>query len=132
MNGNTTLDGENIPTFRLYSAHDTQIANLLNQLTPNYNYTGVPYASTVAFELYRQPLSNSTLTQYKYVVKALYNNEPMQLQNCGGGEECASQNFIDSTVSTLFVIPDLDLEKICDVVPTEQDIWGLAYFQNFI
>lgn len=132
MAGNTTLDDEHIPAYRLYSAHDTQIANLLNQLTPSYNYTGIPYSSHIAFELYRQIISNSTLSQYKHSVKATYNNEPMQLTNCGSGEVCSSQNFINGTNTILFVLPDPDLKKICDVKPTNEDIWGIAYFKNFI
>jgi len=39
--------------YRMYSAHDFQIANILYQLNPAYNFTYVKYASQVYFELYR-------------------------------------------------------------------------------
>lgn len=35
----------------IYSAHDTQIANLLTHLAPNFNYTEITYASNIKFEL---------------------------------------------------------------------------------
>ena len=35
----------------IYSAHDTQIANLLTHFVPNFNYTEVKYASHFKFEL---------------------------------------------------------------------------------
>ena len=35
----------------IYSAHDTQIANLLTHFVPNFNYTEVKYAAHFKFEL---------------------------------------------------------------------------------
>ena len=34
-----------------YSAHDNQIANILSFFIPNYNYTDIPYAANIYFEL---------------------------------------------------------------------------------
>lgn len=40
--------------YRMYSAHDFQIANILRQLNPSFNFTYIKYASQVYFELYRE------------------------------------------------------------------------------
>jgi hypothetical protein len=37
--------------YMIYSAHDTQIANLMTHLTPNFNYTEVDYASNFKIQL---------------------------------------------------------------------------------
>ena len=37
--------------YMIYSAHDTQIANLLTHFVPNFNYTEVKYAAHFKFEL---------------------------------------------------------------------------------
>ena len=34
-----------------YSAHDNQIANILSFFIPNYNFTEIPYAANIYFEL---------------------------------------------------------------------------------
>lgn len=39
--------------YRMYSAHDTQITNILYQLNPSFNFTYIKYASQVYFEVYR-------------------------------------------------------------------------------
>lgn len=38
--------------FELYSMHDFQIANMLQQIVPSYNFTYIPYASTIFLETY--------------------------------------------------------------------------------
>lgn len=38
--------------YRLQSAHDTQVVNILTQLVPSYNFTYVPYASSVILEYF--------------------------------------------------------------------------------
>lgn len=40
-----------VPRYLLYSAHDTQIANLLWNFAPNYNFTSIPYAASFVMEL---------------------------------------------------------------------------------
>jgi len=42
-----------INKYTLYSAHDTQIANILRQIVPHYNFTYVNYASNIYFEVFR-------------------------------------------------------------------------------
>ena len=52
--------------YKLYSAHDTQIANILRQLAPDYNFTYVKYASQIYMEAYSQPEGD-------ILVRTLYN-----------------------------------------------------------
>jgi hypothetical protein len=47
---NYKLDDKSIK-YMIYSAHDTQIANLLSHFVPNFNYTEVKYAAHFKFEL---------------------------------------------------------------------------------
>ena len=51
--------------YRLYSAHDFQIANILYQLNPDFNMTYIKYASNIYFELYED--------SEKFYVRPLYN-----------------------------------------------------------
>lgn len=43
------------PQYRLYSAHDTQVANIIEQLVPSYNFTYVKYASNIYMMAYASP-----------------------------------------------------------------------------
>jgi len=45
--------------YRLYSAHDTQIANVLQQIDPAFNFTYIKYASNIFFEVYDFPESKA-------------------------------------------------------------------------
>ena len=45
-------DVKSIPKYRLYSEHDTDVANVLGAIYPVLNYTYIPYASNIYFELY--------------------------------------------------------------------------------
>lgn len=58
---------ENIPKYRIYSAHDFQIANFMIALKPDYELNKVPYASTIKFELYTD--------QKNFYVATLYNGK---------------------------------------------------------
>lgn len=42
-----------IEKYRMYSAHDTQVTNVLYQLNPNYNFTYIKYAANFIFELHQ-------------------------------------------------------------------------------
>ena len=61
----------------MYSAHDTQIANLLSTIDKPYNYTYVKYASQIYFELYKNT------AQDKYSVRTVYDGKPIQFAECG-------------------------------------------------
>lgn len=42
-----------MPRYRLYSAHDTNVANFLAQINPSFKFTFIPYASNIYFELHK-------------------------------------------------------------------------------
>ena len=44
--------GHGVPKYRYYSAHDNNIANHLAAYAPSLNFTGIPFASSIYFELY--------------------------------------------------------------------------------
>ena len=46
--------GEAVLPYRLYSAHDSQVGNILQQLVPSYNYTYIKYASNIFWEVRQQ------------------------------------------------------------------------------
>lgn len=80
--------------FQVYSAHDTNVAGLLNSLNV-YNYILPPYASAVFLELRRNKETNNT-----YVVTVLYrntsNHEPYLLHVPGcNSVACDLDQFID-------------------------------------
>lgn len=50
-NGESLDYDSDAPRYLLYSAHDTQIANLIYNFAPNYNFTMIPYASTFIIDL---------------------------------------------------------------------------------
>ena len=83
----------------MYSAHDTQIANLLSTIDKPYNYTYVKYASQIYFELYK----NSA--QETFAVKTMYNGKPLQFSECAG-EHCTLSEFQAHMTANLDVIPD--------------------------
>jgi len=65
------------PAYRLYSAHDSNIANWLYQLNPHKEWFGIPYAANIYFEVYKDILN-------QHWVKALYNGEALELEACDG------------------------------------------------
>ena len=40
------------PKYHLYSGHDDQVANILTQILPKYNFTYIPYVSNIYFEFH--------------------------------------------------------------------------------
>jgi len=76
-----------VPLFRIYSAHDTQIANVLAQLDPSFNFTYIKYASNIYFELYQEQ------TQSEFVVKVSYNGNYLNLDGCKDGV-CKYKDFM--------------------------------------
>jgi len=68
------------PRYRLYSAHDTQIANILFQIDPKYSFLYVPYASNIYFELYKSEGHNLEHNhhhhhhhEHEFFVRTMYN-----------------------------------------------------------
>ena len=58
-----------VPPYVLYEAHDNQVANTLEQLVPSFNFTDIPYSSTLYFELQIKSAN-------KYI-KTSYNGQPL-------------------------------------------------------
>jgi len=61
--------------YKMYSAHDFQIANILYQLNPAFNFTYIKYASTVYFEIYRGKDSGQQQGSNSFYVKPIYNGQ---------------------------------------------------------
>ena len=40
------------PKYHLFSGHDDQVSAILTQILPEYNYTYIPYVSTIYFEFH--------------------------------------------------------------------------------
>ena len=77
------------PSLFIYSAHDTNVDNMLVWLTQDHNsFDYVPFASQVTFELKYSPecVENSP-TEDCFGVAILYNGLPMEFPNkCAGGD----------------------------------------------
>jgi hypothetical protein len=69
-----TAEQSGVPYYRIYSAHDYQIANIMIQIDPTFILDVVPYASTVMFELYKK--GNG------YFVKTIYNGQTLKFDQC--------------------------------------------------
>jgi len=39
--------------YRLYSAHDTNVANIIKQIAPSFEWDNIPYATNIYFELHK-------------------------------------------------------------------------------
>lgn len=63
--------------YKLYSMHDTDIGNLLYSLVPSYNFTWVPYASSIVFEVYRDHHEDKVGH-----VRCWYNGMQMDIDGC--------------------------------------------------
>lgn len=70
----------------IYSAHDVQVANLLEWLEPSgFNPVDVPYVSNFFFELHYDEdclSNNQTTSDQCFTVQTLYNGEPLKFDSC--------------------------------------------------
>lgn len=110
-----------IPLYRHHSAHDTQIANILTQIIPSYNYSAVPYASSIIFEFYEQ--------EDDFTIRTLFNGQALELPGCEG-KDCSYKKFFDYMNGRLFI--DQDLWPMCDKQPTEDDTWNSPIIDKVI
>ena len=108
-NGTSTTD---IPNYRIYSAHDFQIANLMIALKPEYELNVVPYASTIKFELYKNNLN-------EYTVNSIYNGEHLKLGDCEQ-EYCPIDKWFAYMNKQLYTKND-ELMAQCALTPTADD-----------
>lgn len=98
---NLTTKGSSIsdiPKYRIYSAHDFQIANLMIAIKPEYELNKVPYASTIKFELYNNSLG-------EYTVNTVYNGEYLRLGDCDA-KNCPIDKWFDYMNSKLYTKND--------------------------
>lgn len=95
------------PKYRLYSAHDTNVANFLIQINPSYQFKYIPYASNIYFELHKIDEVNGKESR---AVRVMYNGKPLNLEKCGGQTMCPLELFIDHMRDHLFTG---DIKKAC-------------------
>lgn len=91
-----TTGGSGFPRYRVYSAHDTNIANWLTQLNPSYNFVYIAYAANIFIELYKDSATNT------FFVQTVYNGTPLILEQCAGVAMCSLDNFNKQIQTQLF------------------------------
>lgn len=71
-------------SFLIYSAHDTNVANIINQIFPNFNFTFIPYASNLIFEVYRITQKNGLNDEKNtnFYVRSIFNGQPIEIDGC--------------------------------------------------
>ena len=99
-----------IPKYRIYSVHDFQIANMLSQIDPTYNYTYIPYAAKFQFELYQ------TLNLQLFFVKTYYDGKPIHFKECKDDEnpDMCLTGWVQHMRTTLHLEEDEQLKERCD------------------
>ena len=86
---------ENDLKYAIFSAHDTQVDNMLVFLTQNKEgFDYVPYAAQINFELKYSPecLSSGSPSEYCFSVGILSNGEPLHLPGCSE-VDCSYDEF---------------------------------------
>lgn len=83
-----------IPRYRMYSAHDTNIANILRVLDADLDIPLIHYAANIYFELHSE--------NGESYVRTMYDGEPMKLGKCEGEEYCQIDKFFDLMKSVLY------------------------------
>lgn len=73
------------PKYRLFSAHDSNIASWMDVLNPSMNWGDVAFAEPIHIELYEK--SN------EFYVRMLLNGIPLALEKCGGKVYCSAKEF---------------------------------------
>lgn len=69
------FDGPTSIKYRVYSAHDSNIAAWLAQFAPTYEWHGIPYAANIHIELYESE-NRTKWVQFRY------NGTPLKLEAC--------------------------------------------------
>ena len=109
---NAALGLKSKPQYRLYSAHDTQVANIVQQLAPSYNFTYVKYASNIYMMAYASP-------EAEVFVQIIYNGVPFTFEECNNDFVCTLAEFTQLMNERLFMEGDQHLKELCDApVPT--------------
>lgn len=98
---------DGIPKYRLYSAHDTNIANFLEIFNPPYGEDHIPYAANLILEVYEKS-TNSLF------VRTMYNGQQLNLENCSN-PDCPIYEFIVHMEHVLYMY---DLKAKCATDPS--------------
>ena len=120
--------GKFIPTndalkFVIYSAHDTQVVNMMNFLKKDYDFT--PYASTVVFEVkYSANCLAKGGQDECFGVSVSFNGEPLLFDGCSGDtftlEGCSWSEFKAYIKKNWYSgASTADLDAACAQEPTE-------------
>ena len=104
------------PRYRLYSAHDTNVANFLMQINPSFQFKYIPYASNIYFELHKMGGDVHSGREHR-AVRVVYNGKPLYLERCGGHTMCPIELFFDHMREYLF---KGDLKKACYELPLDK------------
>jgi hypothetical protein len=85
-------DLSDLPTYRLYSAHDTNIANIMEIIAPNVEIDYIRYASNIYFELW---FDDAAAHGKHFRVKTMYNGVALIFDECADGAYCLYEEFMD-------------------------------------
>mmetsp|Transcript_6187 Transcript_6187/g.10014 ORF Transcript_6187/g.10014 Transcript_6187/m.10014 type:complete len:212 (+) Transcript_6187:627-1262(+) len=103
-----------IPFYRVMSSHDTQVSNIMKQVNPGFNFTYIPYASSVYFEVYSH--------DGDFFVQTVFNGEPHIVGDCGV-KMCPQEIWTNWMSNVLVMDNDALLHADCNEQPTEVEIW---------
>ena len=81
--------------YLIYSAHDTNVVNILEHLNPvNEDLKGVQYAASIYYELHKSDTIECARSQDSkcFTVKIRYNDKDLQLPGCQN-LECTFSEF---------------------------------------
>jgi len=104
--------------YMIYSAHDTQVDNIMTWLQPDdLVWNDVPYASTVVLELFVDNNCSANDSPFAseecYYVKSRYNGIDLKLPGCSE-KFCAYSEFTDYMDSIWYSGPNADdLDLAC-------------------
>ena len=100
---------DSMERYRLYSAHDFQIANIIYHMNRNYNFTYVKYASNFYFELYKD-------SQNAFFVRTMYNGDLYPIEGCPNNT--IKMSYLGKTLDGLCPIQDF-VKAMNDILVTD-------------
>ena len=107
--GNST---DTPPKYKLYSAHDSNIAAWLDVLEPAYQWQGIRYAANIQFEVYFK----KNTTERDVMIVTRYNGRPLSLEGCESNI-CSADKFFEHMNKFRY---QGDLKEACAKDPTKE------------
>ena len=103
------------PQYRLYSAHDRQIANIMKILKPDLKLDFIPYSSTIYFELYlSKDYKDGELQDSSYKVRFMWDDEHIDFPvDCSDDGLCDGQQWLRYLETKLWVDQEPFLRTAC-------------------